>query len=369
MVGTPRGSPFDPVTPLADILADLIKKNGPLSVADYMRLALQHPEFGYYRHGDPLGQGGDFITAPEISQMFGEMIGLWCADLWRQMGKPESFTLLELGPGRGTLMQDALRAAAKIFGFHQALKLHLLESSETLRAKQKEKLIVFHPTYITDLNDLPRQPLIVIANEFFDALPIRQFEKSFDGWHERMVTAVDGKLAFALLPPDETIKLLLPESMRAANPGTVYELSPASMNMVRDLAKIVANRGGGALMVDYGYLVPDGKPTLQAVSNHQFTDVLGNVGESDLTALVDFGLLQRAAFIDDIKVHGPVGQGAFLRALGIELRAEQLKRQATPEQTNAIDKALHRLTNDSEMGTLFKAMAVTSSNLTDVPGF
>lgn len=354
---------------LESIIADLIIKNGPMSVADFMTLALQHPEYGYYRSGDPLGKGGDFITAPEISQMFGEMIGLWVADLWRQMGKPADLTLLEMGPGRGTLMQDILRATAKIPDFHVALRLHLLESSETLRAKQAEKLGMFHPSYITNLSELPKQPMIVIANEFFDALPIRQFEKDFHGWCERMVGTKEGRLAFVLSRPDDTIKLLIPETMHTAKPGAVYELSPTSVNLMRDLAKLIVQNGGAALVIDYGFLAPDGKPTLQAVANHQFANVLENVGESDLTALVDFGMLQRAALTEKAKVYGPVGQGDFLRALGIEVRAGQLKRNATPEQIVDIDAALHRLTDAAEMGSLFKATAVTSANLTDITGF
>ncbi len=357
------------MTELAAHIRALVAKSGALSVADYMQLALQHPEFGYYRVGNPLGQGGDFITAPEISQMFGEMIGLWCADVWRQMGKPQEFVLLEMGAGRGTLMQDALRATAKIAGFHQALDLHLLESSETLRGLQEEKLKLFHPHYLTDLSQLPSLPTIVVANEFFDALPIRQFEKTFHGWCERLVTVMDGALAFTFSSPDDAIKLLVPEAMHEANVGTVYEVSPASLNLMRDLAQHLVRNGGAALIVDYGYAVPDGKPTLQAVAHHKYAGVLENVGETDITALIDFSLLRRAALMQGAAAQGSVGQGDFLRALGIEVRAEQLKLRAKPEQAAAIDAALHRLTSAAEMGNLFKVLAVSSSNLTELSGF
>ena len=344
-------------------LRAVIEKAGAISVAEFMQLALQHPDFGYYRHGDPLGQAGDFITAPEISQMFGEMIGLWCADVWRQMGKPESFVLLELGAGRGTLMQDALRATAKIVGFHQALRLHFLESSATLRAMQREKLAAFDPVHISDLAELPSLPVLVIANEFFDALPIRQFEKTFHGWCERLVTLRDGSLVFTLSPPDPALALLVPAALREAHPNTVYEVSPASVNFMRDLARQIAQRGGAAIVIDYGYAEPDGKPTLQAVANHAFADVLANVGEADITALVDFGMLRGAAMAGGVKPAPLVTQGEFLRHLGIDLRADQLKRRATPEQVVAIDAALHRLTDNSQMGSLFKVLTLSSFDM------
>ena len=350
-------------------IIDLIHKNGPMSVADYMRLALLHPEYGYYRYGDPLGQAGDFITAPEISQMFGEMIGVWCADIWHQLGKPADMTLLEIGPGRGTLMHDALRITAKIPGFHQSLRLYLLESSETLRATQIEKLGMYQPTYIHDLPELPEQPIVVIGNEFFDAMPIRQFEKGFHGWCERLVTVRNGDLAFVLSSPDEDLKRLIPETMHEAKLGTIYELSPVSLNLMRDLSGRIVKNGGAGLFVDYGYVTPDGKPTLQAVANHKYADVLDNVGEADLTALVDFGLLRRAATMQSANVFGAVGQGEFLLGLGMDVRAGQLKHRATTEQAAAIDVALHRLTDAAEMGSLFKVMAVASSNLKEIAGF
>ena len=350
-------------------IRDLVQKTGPMSVADYMELALQHPELGYYRHGNPLGLTGDFITAPEVSQMFGEMIGLWCADIWRQMDSPEHFTLLELGPGRGTLMQDALRATAKKSGFHHAMELHLIESSQTLRKQQDEKLSVFLPRYIDDLFQLPAQPTLIIANEFFDALPIRQFEKTFQGWCERLITVDGDGLTFTIQPLDETMAKMIPDALREANPGTVYEISMPGMVLMRNLAKHIGAHGGALLVIDYGYAEYDGKPTLQAVSSHAFADVLANPGEDDLTALVDFTALKKAAQTQDVQVIGPVGQGEFLQALGIDLRAEQLKLHATPQQATDITSALHRLTDPSQMGTLFKAMAVTSKSLSDMPGF
>ena len=209
----------------------------------------------------------------------------------------------------------------------------------------------------------------MVANEFFDALPIRQFEKIFHGWCERLVAIKDGELAFTFSPPDEAILLLIPEAMRDAHPGTVYEISPASINLMRDLAKHIVANTGVALIIDYAYTANDGKPTLQAVANHRYADVLANPGEADITALVDYALLRRAALMQNALAHDPVEQGEFLRTLGIEVRAEQLKLRATPEQAADIDKALHRLTDVAEMGSLFKALAISSAQLTDLPGF
>ena len=338
-----------------------------MTVADYMELALQHPQYGYYRHGDPLGLAGDFTTAPEISQMFGEMLGLWCADMWRQMGAPDHFVLLELGPGRGTLMQDALRATAKIPHFHQAMELHLLESSETLRKMQADKIGPHFPRYIDDLSQLPKLPVLAVANEFFDALPVRQFEKTFHGWHERLVDAAGDRLVFTTRPLDEKLIDLIPESLREATPGTVYEIAMQALILMRGLAQHVQAHGGAELVVDYGYVEYDGKPTLQAVAGHQYADVLADPGNADLTALVDFTVLKKAAQMLDIR--GPVGQGEFLQTLGIELRAAQLKHAATPQLAQDIDSALHRLTDPSQMGSLFKVMAAVSPPMPDVPGF
>ena len=355
---------------LPPALAATLAADGTISVADYMELALQHPDFGYYRHGDPLGRAGDFITAPEISQLFGEMIGVWCAEVWRQLGQPARFTLLELGPGHGTLMQDALRATAKINGFHTGLSLCLLESSATLRAKQQEKLATFTPRFLDRLEDLDaHQPLIVIANEFFDALPVRQFEKTFQGWQERLVTRETNDLLFTLAPPDPTLDTLIPTSLRKGAVGTVYELSLPSVAVMQKLATLLAQKTGAGLIVDYGYATPPRLGTLQAVSGHQSVPFLTRPGQVDLTAHVDFTLLKRMAEKEKLNVFGPIGQGSFLEKCGIHLRAAQLKRHATPEQTALLDSSLHRLTDSGDMGTLFKALMIASPSLETSLGF
>lgn len=347
----------------------VIAANGPISVASYMELALQHPEHGYYRQHDPLGADGDFITAPEISQMFGEMIGVWCADVWRHLGSPDKFVLLELGPGRGTLMQDALRATAKIQGFHQGLQLHVMESNQTLRKMQQEKLSEHLPIHIDDLTQLPDLPVIVVANEFFDALPLRQFEKTFQGWCERLVTVDGDKLVFTQAPLDAMLMQLIPENLREANPGVCFEVSLPSTAIMRSIAKHIMRNKGAALVIDYGFAEASGQPTLQAVAKHEYVDVLADPGEVDLTAHVDFGMLRTVAAGQGANILGPVPQGEFLQALGIELRAAQLKQHANPKQVADIDAALHRLIDPAEMGNLFKVLAVTSSNLTALAGF
>lgn len=354
---------------MVDHIRALIEKNGPLPVARYMELALQHPEYGYYRQGDPLGQGGDFITAPEISQMFGELIGLCFAEAWKNIGKPDPFALCELGPGHGTLMQDALRATAKIHGFHAAMHLHLLESNQTLRAMQEKKLAGHHPRYLDDLEPLPALPTFIIANEFFDALPIRQFENSAEGWRERLVTLDGDELEFILSPPDPSFLLFIPPEQREAPISTVHEVSLPALALMRQLAQHIAAHGGAALIVDYGYTAPPGKGTLQAASGHRHADVLERPGEVDLTAHVDFIALKQVAQAQNVVALGPVGQGEFLQTLGIEMRALQLKHNATPEQAHAIDAALRRLTDASEMGSLFKAMAIVSPELEGLAGF
>jgi len=339
-----------------------------MSFARYMELALQHPEYGYYRNGDPVGATGDFITAPEVSQMFGELIGLCFAEAWKGMGKPEVFTLLELGPGHGTFMQDALRATAKIHGFHAAMKLHLLETNVTLREKQKEKLGAYNPVYIENF-EVPQQPTFIIANEFFDALPVRQFEKAADRWRERLVGLDGDELAFTLSPPDNAFLLFIPPDMRDAPAGSVHEVSLPALTIIREIARQVASSGGAALIIDYGYTAAPGKGTLQAVSSHRHADILERPGEVDLTAHVDFPALKQIAQSQGAAVLGPVGHGEFLQTLGIDMRAAQLKHNATPEQVAAIDTALHRLTDGAEMGALFKVMAITSPQMGLLAGF
>jgi NADH dehydrogenase [ubiquinone] 1 alpha subcomplex assembly factor 7 len=343
---------------LEKIIRDIIGKQGAVSLAAYMELALQHPEHGYYRVREPLGREGDFITAPEISQMFGEMIGVWCVEAWRSLGKPNPFALVELGPGRGTMMQDILRATARVGGFHDAKQLCLLDSDKALRKEQREKLGEAAPRYIDDVAQLPPMPALVVANEFFDALPVRQFEKTFRGWTERMVTVVNDALAMTQRPLESVEENLIPAAARDAAPGTVIEMSPKSQSVMRDLARRLAAQKGALLVVDYGYVAASGNASVQAVSHHKHADIFERPGEVDLTAHVDFTALATAARETGVEVGHVIGQGEFLRNLGIDIRADALKKHATLPQAAAIDAALRRLTDESQMGLLFKVMEI-----------
>lgn len=349
------------MTELDGVIRHRIQSEGPITVAHYMQLALQHPAHGYYMKGDPLGVAGDFTTAPEISQMFGELVGLWCAEVWARLGKPQAFVLLELGPGRGTLLSDALRATSKIPAFHQAKRLMLMESNETLRQTQQEKLAFHHPAYLTDLDALPPLPLIVIANEFLDALPIHQYVRTQEGWRERMVGLEGNRLVFVC--DSQPVPLPLPEDLH------FYEVSPLSVSIVQRLAQHTVEYGGAGLFMDYGDSARSGYDTLQAVSGHQSVPVLERAGQVDITAHVDFAALRLAAQKQGAMVWDCVTQREFLKAMGIDLRAWQLKLNAGYDESHQIDEALNRLTGEGEMGSLFKAFAFGCPFLHDIPGF
>lgn len=349
---------------LEELIHEEVAMRGPMSVARYMEISLQHPLYGYYRHGDPLGLKGDFITAPEVSQMFGELLGLWLADTWHLLGKPSPFVLLEMGPGRGTLMADALRATARVEGFAEGMKLCLLESNETFREMQAEKLSAAKPVFLDDLDDLPEGPLFFIANEFFDALPIHQFAQKNGSWAERMINCVQDRCAFT-----ESSNGLGFFPSEADKDLPFRETSPVSVAIMRLLAERLKSAGGAGLVIDYGYATPPGLSTLQAVAKHQSVDVLQDPGKVDLTAHVDFGALKQVAESAGVKVVGPDGQGSFLQGLGIDLRAEQLRRHADEAQRAEIDTALARLVSPAEMGQLFKVMGLCSDPAVVLAGF
>jgi SAM-dependent MidA family methyltransferase len=346
-----------PVTPLEGILRRQIARTGPVTLADYMALCLGHPEHGYYRNRDPLGLSGDFITAPEISQMFGEMIGLWLARLWRDIGGPGRFRLVELGPGRGTLMADALRAARVAPGFAEAAELWLVETSPALRAEQARRLP--GARWADRLEAVPDGPTLLIANEFLDALPVRQFIASRQGWREKRVGLDGERLIWGLSPP-------LPGGCDAAE-GTWREDSPLADSIAAEMARRIAAGGGAALIVDYGYRAADRPPgfTLQALRRHVPADPLEAPGAADLTWLIDFDRL--AARMAPL-VTACVPQGAFLGRLGIGQRAAALA-AAQPGEAETIADALERLTAPGQMGTLFKALAAWPAGQPAPPGF
>jgi len=355
-------------TPLEEEIRGLIAAEGPLPLADYMRLCLTHPRHGYYGTRDPFGAAGDFTTAPEVSQMFGELIGVWAVAMWQRMGAPQRFALIELGPGRGTLMADALRAARIVPVFRAAAEIHLVETSPALRAMQARALAAGDATatWHDDLSSVPDAPAIAIANEFLDALPVRQAVRGAKGWHERVVGFDErGRLAFGLAPaPLPGFELMLPAALQRAPEGAVFEWREEG-SAVAPLCERLVRCGGAALMIDYGHAEPGLGDTFQALRAHAFADPLDQPGEADLTAHVDFAAVAAAGRRLGVHAAGPMTQGDFLRALGIEARAAALRQRATPAQAQAIDAALTRLTGSgrANMGELFKVLAFLGPGL------
>ncbi len=358
-------------TPLEARIVALIEADGPIDVATFMTLALGHPTHGYYPAHARLGAAGDFVTAPEISQLFGELIGLALADAWRTAGAPLA-SLVELGPGNGTLMADLWRATARVSGFQAALDVHLIETSPDLRRRQREWLarierLQWHEAMASVPTD---RPLLLVANELFDALPIRQFIKEATGWHEIEV-AIDDQRRLCLTRAAARTALdakLADSGLGDAPPGSVLELSPAREALMADLAERLRRQGGLALIIDYGELDPSPGSTLQAVHRHRKVDPLTRPGEVDLSSRVDFGPLVRTARQAGLRVFGPIPQGRYLDRLGAGLRLAQLLRQATAAEAAMLQAGHERLTSVESMGALFKVMAVTSWPLLP-PGF
>ena len=361
------------IAPLEAEIRRRIALAGPMPVRQFMTLCLTDPQHGYYMTRDPLGRAGDFVTAPEVSQIFGELVGLWAASVWQLMGQPENVRLVELGPGRGTMMLDALRAAQVVPAFRAALVVHLIEISPALRRRQEDMLkaldvpMLWHNSF----GEVPDGPIIVVANEFFDALPVHQAMKQINGWYERMV-AIDGQGNFAFSIADEPIPLfeqLLPPQVRDAPLGSLFEWR--SDNLALEIGRRVAREGGAALAIDYGHVESAVGETLQAVGRHGFADPLGAPGQVDLTAHVDFQALARAAESMGVRVHGPLEQAEFLRRMGIERRVAALKAHAGAEKAADIDVAAARLTGEGRtgMGKLFKVIAFADPKLNALPGF
>jgi SAM-dependent MidA family methyltransferase len=344
---------------LGKILRAKIETGGPIPVADFMDLALSHPQHGYYRRADPLGRGGDFVTAPEISQMFGEIIGLWCSVVWHSMGEPDPVILCEFGPGRGTLMSDLLRAAAMDAPFRKAIRVHLVETSTPLRRRQQETLADERPTWHDEFATVPSGPLLAVANEFFDALPIRQFVRRAGIWRERMVTMAGDGFALADGPPVEI-------DAPPAEEGAMFEINEPARHLAGRIGARLAAEGGAALIIDYGHAISASGDTLQALRDHAPSDPLADPGEADLTAHLDFQALAAAAH--PARAWGPATQGAFLRRLGIELRADRLMR-ANPAKAQDVEAGCRRLIDTAAMGTLFKVQALTHPTLAAPPGF
>jgi len=348
-----------------------IRAHGPMTVAAYMTMALHDPKVGYYARRQPLGGSGDFVTAPEISQIFGELIGLWCADLWQRMESPDPVVVAELGPGRGVLMADFLRAAAGVAGFREAMRLHLVEASPVLRAEQRRRFAGVEATWLDDIGGLPAGPLLLVANEFLDTLPIRQLVRGRAHWAERLVgvDARGGGLCFGEASESPALTLLVPPMRRATPPRTIVELCPAATTLTAGLAERLSRQQGAALFVDYGYTESPGSSTLSAICGHRATGILDAPGVADLSAHVDFAAIAATARAAGATVYGPVPQGEFLKTLGAELRLEMLLHRAAPEQRAGLETGLRRLIDPAEMGTLFKVLAIISPDMPVPSGF
>jgi SAM-dependent MidA family methyltransferase len=353
---------------LKDRLAREIALTGPMTVADYVTRCLHDPQGGYYATRPAIGATGDFITAPMISQMFGELIGLWAIELWERLGAPERVRLVEVGPGDGTLMADALRAARLAPDFLRAVDLVLIEPSPPLREAQARMLADsdVHPRWVASLDRIETDaPVILIANEVLDCLPARQFVKTEDSWSERCVGVTDeGDLTFGL----KKITAGFKRPAFEVEPGQTVEISEQQAVFGREVAALVKAASGAALLIDYGRARPEAGDTLQALRRHQKVDPLESPGEADLTQWADFPTVLEAAIHAGADVTGCLGQGEFLGLLGIEARADRL-RDGRPDAAPVIDRQLARLTADDQMGSLFKVCAIFSPRSLVVPGF
>jgi NADH dehydrogenase [ubiquinone] 1 alpha subcomplex assembly factor 7 len=365
-------------TKLETRLKTLIKEAGPISVAEYMAFCLLDPIDGYYPTRDPLGIEGDFITAPEISQMFGEVLGLFVLQTWIDMGKPEQFYLIELGPGRGVMMSDMLRAASLDKEFQKAVTVILVEASAALEAVQGQSLANTGVSvqWAKTLETVPPGPSIVIGNEFLDCLPIRQFIQrdpfaGLNGWHERYVGLdEDNRLRFetGVEPASETARSFIPSGQKDAKLDDLIEACPSVHQIIDTLKVRFDKHKGRALFIDYGPEMTEFGDTLQALQKHKKIGVFDAPGESDLTARVDFQTVADIAQNNGLKTNGPVPQREFLSKLGLEMRAVTLAR-AKPDAKAVIARQLHRLTDKTEMGELFKAICLQSYNLPTPLGF
>jgi len=356
-------------TPLARKLIARIAADGPVPVNDFMEACLNDSEHGYYRIAQPLGRSGDFITAPEISQVFGELLGLWAASVWQSMGGPQPVSLIELGPGRGTLMADALRATKALPAFREALRVHLVETSPVLRAAQ-ERTLAGGATWHETITDVPDGPAIILANEFLDALPVRQLVRRAGAWHERCV-GHDAHRGFAFTEGGAAELDAAEGDLLPTNPaeGDVVELRPGAATLLDALARRSASGPQAALFIDYGHGEAATGDTLQAVSGHRYAGVFDAPGQHDLTAHVDFRAFARQASAAGLSTFGPMAQGRFLLQLGLEARCQTLIRAATAGQQQSIMSGARRLADPAQMGELFKVMALTAGLETAPPPF
>ena len=355
----------DKDTELGSLIDRQIAETGPMPFGLYMQLCLTHPVHGYYHRKGPIGRGGDFVTAPEISQIFGESIGVWVALAGRELGG--RFDLVELGPGRGTLMADLWRSLSRVAPEAQPGGPVLIEISDSLKAEQARALAGLSPRWHKSVADLPDAgpPLVIIANEFFDALPVRQYQKTDSGWHERVI-GLDGDKRIWGLNPTPIAGTAMPAAIQSAGIDARYETRPAAEALMTHLAEKLTRRGGVLLAIDYGYAKTQTGDTIQAVAGHAFADPLARPGTADLTAHVDFEALARTATDNGLVAFSILTQGGFLAALGAAERAKVLAR-ANPDQADAITADLSRLAAPDQMGDIFKLLCVSSAGVSPYP--
>ncbi|WP_166416709.1 class I SAM-dependent methyltransferase [Cochlodiniinecator piscidefendens] len=354
------------MTPLTPILIERIQRSGPLSIADYMNECLLHPKYGYYATRDPFGAKGDFTTAPEISQMFGEVLGLCLAQAWIDQGSPDGFTLAEIGPGRGTLMADILRATKRVPGFHTAASIVLIDASPVLRDIQRDTLKDYDVHWKDSVSDFADAPLFLVANEFFDALPIRQYIRAGLGWRERQVGIKDNTLSFGTTAPLPIKEL--EARLSDTKDGDLVEICTPAQSITTTIAQHITRFGGVGIIIDYGDWQSLGD-TLQALKSHAFDPPLAHPGDADLTAHVDFEALSKATTSTGCAITSMTPQGVLLERLGITTRAQQLAATREGDALENVIAAHRRLTHPEEMGTLFKAIALYPSGQTAPAGF
>ncbi len=343
---------------LKNLIVSEITNTGPITISRFMEHCLYHKQFGYYSRKNTIGRQGDFITSPEISQVFGELIGAWLAQTWVDRGMPTPFSLVELGPGNGTMMRDILNAMRTLPEFTGSASIILVEKSPTLKDFQKAKLANHNPTWIENVLDIPEEPLFLIANEFLDALPIRQFKKNNNNWFERSIGLTsNGELHFVYIPSNFNNELNL--LYRDIPNDVIIEISDIAKNILSILSEKLLRHGGVALFIDYGYFEGTGE-TLQAVSRHAFSNPLENLGESDLTSQVNFKNIYNLVNNKGLRATNMLSQGKFLMGLGIKSRSELLKEQMSGMQRNLHISAVNRLTDEDKMGSIFQVMGVTN---------
>ena len=357
------------MTPLEKKIRNQIRASGPISVSQFMSTAMSNPFHGYYQTRDPFGLTGDFITAPEISQVFGEILGLWCAVTWQKENKPKKLSLVELGPGRGTLMSDIMRSCITVPSFLEAVEIHLVETSSVLCKIQKQVLSNFKVHWHKTLDTIPQKPTLIIANEFFDALPVDQYINTSQGWRERRVDYDENSKNLIFILNKKRISIQIPKKLQNARLGAVFENCPIGQKLANKIGRWICLNGVAAIIIDYGYTGPKTLETLQAIKSHQTHNPLLEIGEADLTAHVDFSAISRAFTKGGAKVYGPKNQGEFLLSLGIKTRIKKLLEAANSKQAEILMEGCRRLTSSSQMGTLFKVIAVLPANHRAPAGF